>query len=160
MARALRLTREKLHVPVCFPMRINFLQQLSDTRIVCRCDYLFSLFVQGIPHFQYGQSSLLAALCSSCFHSPHVPFYTMCILLFPCSRTSPFAARKGMCQSLPEATFSAVAMVWTCFLTIFLPLLCLTLLGGGSPCSKYAFIFIIDDLVRFSRESPSHLTRD
>ena len=30
---ALRLNREKLNVPVCFPMRINFLQQLSDTRM-------------------------------------------------------------------------------------------------------------------------------
>jgi hypothetical protein len=28
-------------VPVCFPMRINFLQQLSDARSVCCRDYLF-----------------------------------------------------------------------------------------------------------------------
>ena len=37
---AFRLNREELHVPVCFPMRVNFVQQLSDARIVCCRDYL------------------------------------------------------------------------------------------------------------------------
>jgi hypothetical protein len=43
-----------------------------------------------------------------------------------------------MCRSLPGATFSALAMVWTCFLAIFPSLLGLTLPGGGSPYSMYA----------------------
>ena len=94
-------------------------------------------FVQGTPHSEYGQLSPFAALCSSCFHSPHAPFYTVCTLPFSCSHTSASAVRKGMCQSLPGATFSAVAMVWTCFLAIFLSLLGLTLPGGGSPYFMY-----------------------
>ena len=72
-------------------------------------------FVLGILHFEYGQLFPLAALLSSCFRSLHVPFYTMCTLLFPYSHTSPAVARTGMCQSLPVATFFSVAMVWTCF---------------------------------------------
>ena len=52
--------------------------------------------------------------------------------------TSASAVRKGMRQSLPGATFSAFAMVWTCFLALFLFLLGLILLGGGSPYSMYA----------------------
>ena len=72
------------------------------------------------------------------FRSPHVPSYTACTPLSPCSHASPAAVCKGMCQSLPGATFSAVAMVWTCFFAIFRSLLCLILLGGGSPYSKYS----------------------
>ena len=72
-------------------------------------------FVQDILHFEYGQLFPLAALLSSCFRCLHVPFYTMCTLPFPSSHTSPAVVRTGMCQSLPGATFSSVAMVWTCY---------------------------------------------
>jgi hypothetical protein len=42
-----------------------------------------------------------------------------------------------MYQSPPEAVFSAVAMVRTCFLTIFLFLFDSILLGGESPYSMF-----------------------
>ena len=66
-----------------------------------------------------------------------------------------------MCQSLPEAIFSVVAMVWTCFSTTFLSLLGLTLLEGGSPCSTYVLlVFPFSaglDLQSISCPTPCHL---
>jgi hypothetical protein len=110
----------------------------NSSRMHALCAAVTTSFVQGTPHSEYGQLPPLAALCSSCFHSPHAPSYTVCTLPFSCSHTSASAVRKGMCQPLPGATFFAVAMVWTCFLAIFQSLLGLILLGGGSPYSMYA----------------------
>jgi hypothetical protein len=110
----------------------------SNSQMHALCAAITTSFCPRHPHSENGQLSPLAALCSSCFHSPHAPSYTVCTLLFPCIHTSPSAVRTEKCQSLPGATSSAVAMVWTCFLAISRSLLCLILLGGGSPYSMYS----------------------
>jgi len=133
----------------------------SSSRMHALCAAVTISFCPKHPASECGQLSPLAALCSSCFHSPHAPSYTVCTLLFPCSHTSPSAVRKGRCQSLPGATFSAVAMVWTCFLAIFRSLLCLILPAGGSPYSMYASLvspFSAGlDLQSISCPTPFHL---
>ena len=131
----------------------------SNSRMHALCDSVTTSFCPRHPVFEYGQLFPLTALLSSCFRSLHVPFYTMCTLPFPYSHTSPAVVRTGMCQSLPGATFSAVAMVWTYSSAIFRSLLCWILLGGGSPYSTYllpAFPFSCD-LQSISYPTPFHL---
>ena len=57
--------------------------------------------------------------------------------LFFCTHSFSSAVHKEMYQSPPEAIFSDVTMVLTCFVTISRFLLDLILLGGESQYSMY-----------------------
>ena len=59
-------------------------------------------FVQGTLLSECGLLSPLAALLSSCFHTPHSPSDTTCTQPFFCTHTFASAVHKEMCHSPPE----------------------------------------------------------
>ena len=119
------------HVSMCVPMHTS----CSSSRMHELCAAVTTSFVQGTLPPECGQLSPSAALRSSCIQTPHAPSDTTCTPSFFFTHNFASAVHKEMCQSPPEAIFSAVDMLWTWFLTISQFLLNSILPGGDSPYS-------------------------
>jgi hypothetical protein len=122
---------------MCLSAFPSALTSCSISRMHALSALMTNLPLSKAPCFECGQLFPLAVLLSSYFHTPHAAFDTACTPQFFYTHTFASAVHKEMYQSPPEAISFAVAMLWTCFLTISLFLLDSILPEGGSPYSMY-----------------------